>query len=330
MLLHSKSNRLLRHRRSRQRFARETEVIISGAAPTPQEHFMEALNMSLLRQKMINDMQLRRFAELTQKAYVNAVAGLAKYFHISPDVITVAQLREYILHLMNDRKLVWSSINQITAALRFFFTATVNRHDLAISIPPRKTPKRLPQILSEVELLSLFTCLRNQKHRTILMTAYAAGLRVYEVTNLKVNDIDSTRMMIRVEQGKGSKDRYTVLSPLLLKELRSYWAAYRPHEWLFPSTGSNKMNRYTAQLIFKKAKELAGIAKDVTFHTLRHCFATHLLEAGVDLRTIQIIMGHASIKTTSLYLHVTKKNIGATKSPLDLLGSSYIKQLGLS
>jgi len=286
--------------------------------------------MSILRQKMIVDMQLRRFAELTKKAYVNAVYGIAKYFRISPDLITAKQLQEYILHLMNDRKLVWTSINQITAALRFFFTTTIDRPDLSVSIPPRKTPKHLPQILSRDELLALFTSLRNQKHRTLLMTAYATGLRLYEMTNLKVTDVDSSRMMIRVEQGKGNKDRYTILSPLLLKELRSYWLKYRPHPWLFPSTHSNKMNRYTAQLIFKKAQRLARIKKNVSFHTLRHCFATHLLEAGVDLRTIQIIMGHVSIKSTALYLHVAKKHIGATKSPLDLLGSSYIKELGLS
>lgn len=285
--------------------------------------------MSILRQKMINDMQLRRFAELTQKAYVNAVAGIAKYFRISPDIITVKQLKDYILHLMNNRQLVWSSINQITAALRFFFTVTVERHDLAVSIPPRKTPKHLPEILSRDELLPLFTSLRNQKHRTLLMTAYATGLRLYEIISLKVADIDSARMMIRVEQGKGNKDRYTILSPLLLKELRSYWKAYRPTLWLFPSTPETKMNRATAQSIFKKAQKSAGIKKNVSFHTLRHCFATHLLEAGVDLRTIQIIMGHVSIKSTALYLHVAKKSIAATKSPLDFLGAPHIKQLGL-
>lgn len=285
--------------------------------------------MSILRQKMINDMQLRRFAELTKKAYVNAVHGLAKFFHLSPDLITVEQLRDYILHLMNDRKLVWSSINQITAALRFFFTVTVERPDLSISIPPRKTPKHLPQILSRDELLPLFTSLRNQKHRTLLMTAYATGLRLYEIISLKVADIDSSRMMIRVAQGKGNKDRYTILSPLLLKELRSYWLACRPKDWLFPSTPETKMNRATAQTIFKKAKKLAGIKKDVSFHTLRHCFATHLLEAGIDLRTLQIIMGHVSIKSTALYLHVAQKKIAATKSPLDFLGAPHIKQLGL-
>jgi site-specific recombinase XerD len=136
-------------------------------------------------------------------------------------------------------------------------------------------------------------------------------------------------MMIRIEQGKGNKDRYTILSPLLLEELRSYWKACHPTLWLFPSTDDKQMNRATAQVIFKKAKRLAGITKQVSFHTLRHCFATHLLEAGVDLRTIQIIMGHASIKSTALYLHVAKKNIASTKSPLDLLGSSHLKQIGL-
>lgn len=285
--------------------------------------------MSILRQKMIQEMQLRRFSELTQKAYISAVSGIARHYHSSPDIITVQQLKDYILHLMNDRALSWSSINQISAALRFFFTAAVDRHDLAVSIPPRKTPKHLPQILSRNELLPLFTSLRNQKHRTLLMTAYATGLRLYEIITLKVSDIDSARMMIRVEQGKGNKDRYTILSPLLLKELRAYWKAYRPKDWLFPSTPRTKMNRATAQAVFKKAKNMARIKKNVSFHTLRHCFATHLLEAGVDLRTLQIIMGHVSIKSTALYLHVAKKQIAATKSPLDFLGLPFIKQLGL-
>ena len=277
-------------------------------------------------------MQLRRFADLTQKAYVNAVAGLAHYYHMSPDIVTVKQLEEYILYLMNDRHLSWSSINQITAALRFFFTVTVTRNDLSVSIPQRKTPKQLPHILSKQELLSLLTCLRNQKHRTILMTAYATGLRLYEVTCLTVADIDSDRMMIRVTQGKGNKDRYTVLSPLLLTELRSYWKAYHPKQWLFPAAGpaQRKMNRYTLSAIFKRAKNKAGISKNVSFHTLRHCFGTHLLEAGVDLRTIQVMMGHASIKSTALYLHVAKKNIGSSQSPLDLLGADAIKELSLN
>jgi site-specific recombinase XerD len=276
--------------------------------------------MTPLRKKMIADMQLRRFSANTQESYVRSVFELAKYYRISPDQINGEKLKDYVLFLTNDRNLKWSSVNTITAGLRFFYTETLGCKDIALAIPPRKTPRPLPEIFSPNELLMLFSSVENHKHRAILMTTYAGGLRISEVVNLKVNDIDSSRMMIRIEQGKGGKDRYTILSPRLLKELRSYWTAYRPELWLFPNEKSKeKLTRSTPHLIFKAAKKKAGITKNVTFHSLRHSFATHMLEAGVDIRTIQILLGHSSITSTAKYLHVARKDLGSIQSPLDIL-----------
>jgi integrase len=199
---------------------------------------------------------------------VRTVIGLAKYCHKSPDQINGEQLKRYVLFLTNERNLKWSSVNTITAGLRFFYTETLGRKDMALAIPPRKTPRYLPEILSRSELLSLFESVKNLKHKTILMSAYACGLRISEVINLKVNDIDSNRMMIRIEHGKGDKDRYTTLSPRLLKELRSYWLAYRPSLWLFPNDKTKeKLSRATPHLVFKAAKKKANVTKKVTFHS---------------------------------------------------------------
>jgi len=248
--------------------------------------------MTPLRKKMIEEMQLRRFSENTQESYLRSVTELAKHYHKSPDSINTEQLKEYVLFLTNEKNLSWSSINTITAGIRFLFEQTLQRKDISLAIPPRKTPRRLPEIFGPGELIRLFDSVKNIKHRTILITAYACGLRVSEVINLKVGDIDSSRMVVRVEHGKGDKDRYSILSPRLLKQLRLYWLKYRPTLWLFYS-GKNKekLSRATPQLVFKKAKMKAGIRKNVTFHSLRHNFATNLLEAGADIRTIQILMG---------------------------------------
>jgi site-specific recombinase XerD len=276
--------------------------------------------MTPLREKMIEEMQLRRFSSNTQESYVRSVSGLASHYHKSPDQINSSQLKNYCLFLTNERNLSWSSINTITAGIRFFYAETLDRKDVALSIPPRKTPRRLPEIFSRGELLALFSSTANLKHRLVLMTAYGCGLRISEVTSLKVGDIDSKRMMIRIEHGKGDKDRYTILSPRLLAELRSYWLAYRPSHWLFENKiTKERLTRSTPHLIFKAAVKKAAITKNVTFHGLRHSFASHLLEAGVDIRTIQILMGHSSITTTARYLHVARKNLGSIKSPLDLL-----------
>ncbi|MHB8280756.1 MAG: tyrosine-type recombinase/integrase [Candidatus Humimicrobiaceae bacterium] len=275
--------------------------------------------MTPLRSKMIEEMQLRRFSANTQETYLKAITGLAKYYHKSPDNIDVEQIKDYILFLTNEKNISWRSINTITAGIRFLFEKTM-RKDISLAIPLRKTPRILPEILSSDELLCLFGSVNNLKHRTILFTAYACGLRVSELINLKVSDIDSKRMMVRIEHGKGGKDRYTILSIRLLKQLRLYWLKYRPDNWLFYSgRNKDKLSRATPQQVFKKAKIKAGIKKNVVFHSLRHNFATNLLESGVDIRTIQILMGHTSITSTSIYLHVARKDTGSVKSPLDLL-----------
>ena len=276
--------------------------------------------MTPLRSKMIEEMQLRRFSSNTQESYLRSVTELAKHYNKSPDCIRNEQLKEYVLFLTNEKNLCWRSINNKTSGIRFLFEKILNRKDVSLAIPPRKTPRQLPEILGADELVRLFASVNNIKHKTILMTAYACGLRVSEVINLKVGDIDSSRMMVRVEHGKGDKDRYTILSPRLLSELRSYWLVYRPSLWLFENKiTKGRLSRSTPQLVFKAAVKKAKIDKKVTFHSLRHGFATNLLEAGVDIRTIQILMGHSSISTTSRYLHIARKNLGILKSPLDLL-----------
>ena len=282
--------------------------------------------MTTLRERMIKDMQLRGFSISTQKIYVYLIACLAKHYNLSPDKITGKEVQNYILFLMNKRKLHWSSVNQATCALRFFYGQTLQRSDIILSIPKRKTPKQLPEILSTEELERFFAVTQNRKHRAMFMTAYAAGLRVSEVVRLKVTDIDSSRMMIQIKKGKGQRDRYSILSAKLLKELRTYWEQYKPKEWLFPSYKQGyPLGKTTPQIIFMNSKKKAGITKKVSFHTLRHCFATHLLETGVNIRTIQILMGHSTIRTTSIYLHVARKNLTATQSPLELLDIPDIK-----
>ena len=215
------------------------------------------------------------------------------------------------------------------SAFRFFYVEVLGRERTDLPMPPRKKPTKLPEVLSRQELERLFACARPPRNRTLLMTTYAAGLRVSEVTSLKVSDIDSKRMMIRVEQGKGAKDRYTILSPRLLEELRAYWKLCQPHTWLFPAArdSSRKMDSSMAQKIYYVTKHRAGITRGHGIHTLRHCFATHLLEAGVDLRTIQSLMGHTSITTTMRYLQVRSEMLDAKSSLLDLLSTPDTKPL---
>jgi len=276
--------------------------------------------MSALRDRMLRDMRLRGFSPRTRYGYVLSVARLARYHGRSPDQIDAEGIRDYLDYLITERGLASSSLNVASAAIRFFYVVTLGRPEMKDAIPPRKTTQRLPEILSNEELERLFTAPTHPKHRMILMTAYAAGLRARETLGLRVTDIDSDRMMIRVNQGKGRKDRYTILSPRLLDELRAYWRQYRPRPWLFPGHWPTRPLVYrSANNVFLKAKKKAGIFKDGGLHMLRHTFATHLLEAGVDLRTIQLLMGHTSIRTTARYLHLTRKAITATQSPFDLL-----------
>jgi site-specific recombinase XerD len=276
--------------------------------------------MTALRQRMIEDMRIRNLARNTQKQYVLNVAAFAKHFGKSPDRLTPEDIRTYQLYLLDEKKLSPSSLNSVVCALRFFYQVTLGVDWDIQTIPYARKPKKLPVVLSREEVSQLFVAARDLKHRTVLMTTYAAGLRVSEVTRLQIRDIDSQRMCIRVVQGKGQKDRYVMLSKKLLVHLRHYWQAYHPRPWLFPDRCQRgPLPISTVQAVCKQARIDAGIQKPVTPHTLRHCFATHLLEAKTDLRTIQILMGHRSLSTTALYLRVAIPNIQDTCSPLDLL-----------
>ena len=276
--------------------------------------------MTPLRNEMIRQMKLLRYAPASQKLYVGEVVKLARFYGQSPDRLNLQQLRDYLHHLLVERKLSWSSCNAAVGGMTFFYTKVLGWDRLELDLGPRKRPLRLPRVLSPQQLQHLFETTRNPKHRTVLMTAYAGGLRVSEVVRLKPADIESDRMMIRIEQGKGCKDRYTLLSKRLLAELRAYWQLYRPGQWLFTARDrSRHMPRRSAQHIYYKAMDKAGLPRTGGIHTLRHSFATGLLEAGTDVRTIQVLLGHKSISTTMRYLWVTRRHVATARSPLDLL-----------
>ncbi|MFQ5684821.1 MAG: tyrosine-type recombinase/integrase [Candidatus Binatia bacterium] len=276
--------------------------------------------MGVLRTRMIEEMRLRNFAPTTQKSYLYAVARLAKHYKRAPDQLDKEQIRSYLLYLTAERKLSPNTMNGFIAGFRFFYNETLGWDETKLFIPPRKKSSPLPEVLSPSEVVRLIDATRGLKQRVLLMTTYSGGLRVSELVHLKIRDIDSERMMIRVAQGKGRKDRYTILSQNLLTELRRYWKRYRPSVWLFPNRAKNgPLSRGEAWHIFNQAKKRAGLKKGRGIHTLRSCFATHLLEAGVDLRTIQLLMGHSSILSTQRYLRLRQQTLGSTVSPLDLL-----------
>lgn len=276
--------------------------------------------MTDLRTRMTNDMILRGFSPHTQDSYLRAVKALAEFYATPPDQLDGDQIQAYLLHLTVEKGLAWSSVNTAIAGLRFFYHATLGWDHVDLPIPKRKHPHKLPEVLSVEEVERLLDAARNPKHRMLLTTTYAAGLRVSEVVRLTVRDIHSERMMIRIDQGKGRKDRYTVLSQRLLVELRDYYRMVRPQRWLFPSPGVDRpISISAAQRAYTHAKKRAGILRGQGIHTLRHCFASHLLEAGVDVKIIQELMGHRSILTTARYLQVGRKTLASAGSPLDLL-----------
>ena len=278
--------------------------------------------MTRLRQQMSDAMVLRGFAVRTQEAYLAAVLALAKFYRLPPDTLTTEQLQAYLLHLITEKKLAYSSVNQASCAFRFLYGRVLRQADVRLDIPMAKVPKRLPQILSREEVKRLIGAARTLRGRTLLSITYAAGLRVSEVCALQVADIESApdRMCLKVRQGKGGQDRYTLLSPRLLSVLRLYWQACRPRQWLFPNlSGTAPIDLSTAQKIYAAARDAAGIAREGGIHTLRHCFATHLLESGVDLPTIQRLLGHGHISTTMRYLHLARSHLTDTTSPLELL-----------
>ena len=276
--------------------------------------------MTPLRKKMIRELELARKSPRTIEAYVSAVAQLAAHFRRSPDKIAVEEIRDFIHYLVTERKLAFSSCNQKLAGMKFFYQRVLGREDFDLRVPAKRSG-RLPEPFSREEVARLLKAAEyNPKHRMLLVTSYATGLRLSELVHLQVADIHSERMLIRVNQGKGRKDRYTLLSPRLLSELRDYWRLYRPVRWLFPGRlPSEPLSDGSAQRVFYKAKKLARLTHGHGIHTLRHSFASHLLEAGVDLPTLQRLLGHTSLATTARYLHVTEKRLAATGSPLDLL-----------
>jgi len=273
-----------------------------------------------LRQRMIDEMTLRGMSPRTLESYVGAVLGLAKYYQRSPDQLSIEEVRGYLLHMERDRHVSWSTLNVTASGLRFLYFKTLKWEPAAMAIPPRKATSKLPEILSCEEVDRLLSAADNVKHRTALMTLYAAGLRLSEVLHLRVSDIDSSRMTIRVEQGKGRKDRYTILSPNLRDQLRSYWKQYPSREYLFFGIRPDKPLHETAlQRAYTRAKGQAGIRKTGGVHTLRHCFATHLLEAGADVRTLQVLLGHSDLSTTARYLQIRREQIQTYASKFDLL-----------
>jgi integrase/recombinase XerD len=274
--------------------------------------------MGELRDQMEMDMRLRRFSPKTIACYLACMKGVAKHFRKSPAELGDEEIRAYLHHLMEERKVSQSVLVQTYSALKFFFEKTLQKQWNAFRIPRCKQRRKLPGVLTREEVESILSATKNLKHRAILMTIYSAGLRIGEATRLKVSDIDSGRMMIRVNEGKGLKDRYTLLGKRNLEMLRRYWKAYRPLEWLFPGrNASGPVSTSAIQRVFKTSLEKAGIKKKASVHTLRHCFATHLLESGTDLYYIQRLLGHKSAGTTSVYLHITGKDIGKIKSPID-------------
>jgi len=276
--------------------------------------------MTPLRQRMTEDMEIRNLSPNTQLAYLQQVSSFAKYCRRSPEVVGPEEIRGYQVYVTNERKLAPGSLSIIASALRFLYKVTLKRAWVDTEIPLPKKPFILPVILSREEVAHFFESIASRKHRTILMTAYAAGLRISEVTRLKLTDIDSQRMMLRVEQGKGQKDRYVMLSPQLLEILRAYWKLTHSTVWLFPGDiPSRPISKAAVEQACQKARRVSGIKKPITPHSLRHGFASHLLEAGTDVRRIQLLMGHRSLATTARYLKVATTTVCATTSPFDLL-----------
>lgn len=276
--------------------------------------------MTPLRRRMIEDMRVRNLAPNTQRLYVDRVAKFAQYFGKSPELLGPEDVRTYQVYLVHQRRASSSMLQQTVCALRFLYRNTLGKEWVLPYIPAPKREKRLPVVLSQEEVSRFFENLPSLKQRALIMTAYATGMRVSEVASLRTADIDSDRMMIRIVQGKGRKDRYVMLSPHLLELLRAYWRAARPSDWLFPGQrpGTHLTTKRIEQICVR-ASAAAGLTRRATVRALRHSFATHLLEAGANIRVIQILLGHRSLRTTARYTHVSRETICSTCSPLDLM-----------
>ena len=282
---------------------------------TPWQHRADALT-----QRMADDMKLRNLSPRTIDAYTYHVGRFARFIGKSPESASPEDVRSFQLHLIEVRKVGWSSFNQAVCGLRFLFRITYPREWAVRMVPFGKRPKTLPTVLGADEVTSLLSCVKSLKHRTFLLTLYAAGLRLSEAAALTIADIDSQRMQLRIAHGKGAKERLVPLSPRLLEALRTYWQEVRSPQWLFPGkTFDVRLSSTTIQKTCKAAALKAGIRKNVTPHTLRHSYATGLLEAGVDLLTISRLLGHKSFSTTMIYLHVRQVHLGSVPSPIDWL-----------
>jgi site-specific recombinase XerD len=276
-------------------------------------------DLSPLRRRMIEDMTVRNLSPATQRSYVHAVAKFSRFFGRSPDRLGLEDVRAFQVHLVSSG-ISWPALNQTVCALRFFYGVTLGHGEIPERIPYAREPRKLPVVLSADEVVRFLEAVPSLKSRAALTTAYAAGLRASEVVGLKVGNIDSRRMVIRVEHGKGGKDRYVMLSAQLLAILRTYWRLARPEHWLFPGRESGKP--IDVQVLYaacRSARAAAGLDKRVTVHTLRHSFATHLLERGTDIRVIQVLLGHNNLSTTARYTRVSNGLIRRTESPLDRL-----------
>ena len=281
--------------------------------------------MTRLRQRMLEDLQRRNYSPDTIRGYIRAVQQFADYFGRSPEQLGAAELRRYQLYLLHQKKLALGTVENCISALRFLYKKTLKRRDLAFDdLPFPKQPHKLPTVLSQDEVTRLIEAARNRMHRTILMLLYGTGMRRTEASRLKVSDIDSQRMVIHIHSGKGLRDRDVPLTPKLLEALRDYWRWKKPRVYLFPSkmgdpSVEQPISDKTVWNLCRAAANRAGIQKKLGPHALRHCFATHLLEAGTDLRTIQLLMGHERLEDTTIYLHLSQRHLHAAINPLDQL-----------
>jgi len=276
--------------------------------------------VTALRDRMVQDLRVRNYSPRTVDTYVRCVAAFARHFDRPPDQLGPEHVRRWQIHLVEEKRASASAINQHAAALRFLYSTTLRCKFPLELIPYARRPKKLPVVPSPAEVGAFLDAVDNRKHRTVLRVIYAAGLRLSEALSLRVEDIDADRGLIRVRSGKGNKDRYTILSPTVLEALRAYWREYRPGGWLFPGQGGGEhLSAHMIQKVCVRVREKRGITKAITPHVLRHAFATHLLESGTDLRTIQKLLGHASLNTTSVYLHVAVGALQQNKRAPDLL-----------
>ena len=271
-----------------------------------------------LRDQMLVDLQLSGAKPNTQKSYLREVDNLAKYFNRSPEELGEVEIKEYRLYLIKERHLSEGTFRFYVAALKFFYRTTLKREWMVEKIRHPRAQRKLPIVLDLSEVKSLLAVTKNLKHKAILMITYSSGLRASETARLKITDIDSKRMTVRIAQGKGGKDRYSILSQTTLELLRQYWRKYHPQEWLFPGArGDDHLSTNSIPQLFYKAKKQADITKPASVHPLRHSFATHLIEAGTSLHHVQLLLGHRSPTTTTVYLHVSRLNLAQVTSPLD-------------